>query len=185
MYHEKGMEKLIMFNKLRSLFSSKKTHSKQSPINELLLTDEEVKAVEYAHNCILIQMISGGAIKEGDTKSVFHDAKYITPWIIGYLAGILDYSIRATGAGEHARYELQQFFIFLHFAPELEKEVSAVNLLSHAAMSGKDTGGFAPHYGEDYIAGAQAGFDTPPNVERDTPKLELHWYLSNNCTPRT
>ncbi|MEY0150522.1 hypothetical protein AB7W18_20750, partial [Providencia rettgeri] len=75
-----------MFNKLRSLFSSKKTHSKQSPINELLLTDEEVKAVEYAHNCILIQMISGGAIKEGDTKSVFHDAKYITPWIIGYLA---------------------------------------------------------------------------------------------------
>lgn len=179
------MEKLTVFNKLRSLFSSKKVQPKQAQKNELILTDDEVKAVEYAHNCIVVQMISGGVISEGDSKYVFRDTKYVTPWIVGYLAGILDYSIRATGAGEHARYELQQFFIFLHFSPELEKEVSVVYFLSHAAMSGKDTSEFAPYYGEDYIAGAQAGFDTPPNVERDTPKLELHWYLSNNCAPRT
>lgn len=173
-----------MLNKLRAFFSSKKPKHKQSKKHDLILTDKEVIAVEYAHNFVITQMFMGGVLKEGENEYVFHDTKYVTPWIIGYLAGILDYSIQSTGAGKHARLELQDFFISLHFSLELEKEVAIVNLNCHAEMSGKNTGGFCLNYGDNYVAGAQAGFNTPPNAERDTPKLELYWYLSNNCSPK-
>lgn len=172
-----------MLNKLRSFLTLKK-QPQQPQTNELILTDKEVKAVEYAHRCIFIQMITSGVIEETDTEFVFRDVKHVTPWIIGYLAGILDHYIRAIGIGEHARYEVHQFFINLHFSPELQKEVSIVYFLINTVMSGKDTNLFNQDYGKEYIAGAQAGFDTPSNAERDTPKLELYWYLSNDCTPR-
>ena len=174
-----------MLNKLRTFFSSKKSQPQQSKKYDLTLTDKEAIAVKYAHNIITTQMIMGDIFKEGEKEYVFNDAKHVTPWIIGYLAGILDCSIQLAGAGEHARFELQQFFISLHFSSELEKEVSIVDLLCHSVMSGKDAGGFCPNYGDDYIAGAQAGFNTPSNAERNSPKLELYWYLSNNCTPRS
>ena len=173
-----------MLNKLRTFFSPKKPQPQQSEKDDLIFTEKEVIAVKYAHNLITTQMLMGNVFKEGEKEYVFNDAKHVTPWVIGYLAGILDYSIQSTGAGEHARFELQQFFISLHFSSALKKEVAVVDSLCHSDMSGKDTGGFCPNYGKDYIAGAQAGFNTPPSAERDTPKLELYWYLSNNCTPR-
>ncbi|HHN8279446.1 hypothetical protein ABN069_21975 [Providencia rettgeri] len=174
-----------MLNKLRAFFSPKAPQPQQSGNDSLILTDKEVIAVKYAHNVITTQMLMGDVFKEGGKEYVFSEDKYVTPWVIGYLAGILDYSIQSTGAGEHARFELQQFFIHLHFSSALREKVDVVDLICHSDMSGKDTGGFCPNYGKDYIAGAQAGFNTPPSTERDTPKLELFWYLSNNCNPRS
>ena len=60
-----------MLNKLRAFFSPKSPQPQQSGKESFILTDNEVIAVEYAHNLITTQMLLGDVFKEGGKEYVF------------------------------------------------------------------------------------------------------------------
>ncbi|EPA7327811.1 TPA: hypothetical protein O9O01_004554 [Escherichia coli] len=175
-----------MFKSIKKMFTGDKAEQQpQQPQGfqplwkpDHVFTDAEFKAIEIAHKPVFNQIAVSNA--RGDT-AIIQDEKAISPWVIGYMVGILDQVTQRIEGKQHAALETMAFFVDYHFAPELRPKVWGCYFAAQS-MAGKPNEPFYPMY-ESFIEGAQAGYECFPNQEHGAPKLALYWALNNGGYP--
>lgn len=177
-----------MFNKIKKLFTGSEQAQPQqqqqgrerNANGEPLFTDAEAEAIKIARKAVLFQLHMAGIGAEGDNAHKFNQPRHVTPWIIGYMVGVMDYATRCTEQRAHADFDVLRLFYALTFAPELMGTVAATfQRVQDALRTGNDPEGEAAQY----RTGAQTGFATFPREDNDAPKLGLYHHLKGENTP--
>lgn len=169
-----------MLNKIKNLIAGR-TQPQQPQARERnangepLFTDAEAAALGMARKAAGIQIHMGRACAENDPHFKLNQPRHVTPWIIGYMVGLMDYSTRLHEQRAHADFDVLKLFYSMTFAPELIGTVAATfQRVQDALRTGEDPEGEAAQY----RAGAQAGFNTFPRAGRDTPIQALYHHLT-------
>jgi hypothetical protein len=164
-----------MFNKLKSIFTGGEKAPQESAPTERIFTDAEAQAIDIAHKAVHVQLMLGRAGIEGDASCKIYRERQVTPWVIGYMVGILDDATRCTERRDHADFDVVLLFLKLHFAADVLPFATNLFLAVQVAMrDGTDWKSIVTNY----RAGAQAGFETMPRNEGEAPKMALYHFLT-------
>lgn len=177
-----------MLNKFKKLFTgsvkaqqpAQQQGRERNANGEPLFTEAEAQAIQIARKAVFFQLHMAGIGEEGDPLHKFNQPRHVTPWIIGYMVGVLDYATRCTEDRAHADFDVLRMFYALTFAPELMRTVAATfERAQDALRAGNDPDGDAAQF----TAGAKAGYNTHPRDPNGAPQLGLYNNLKGENKP--
>lgn len=126
----------------------------------------EVKVVEAAHKVVFAQTIICTSVTK---RGLIADSNVVTPWVIGYMVGTLDYATQHILNEPHTDIDIITLFLETHFLPKQCKAAMAIFIAAQHAMQSGDNLFMS---GADYIEGAKAGyqqFDEDFKAEHQMP----------------
>lgn len=115
-----------------------------------LFSDQDAQVINQAHNLLNMQiMLSGSGRVSIDSE------EEITPWVCGYITGVLDGTLQAMTGKKNADFELWELFLGLHFTNDMRSKAFACALACQIVAEEDDL--FNPMF-KEYVEGAKTGY---------------------------
>lgn len=138
----------------------------------------EVKVIKTAHEVVLAQIMLCTSVTE---RGLIADSEVVTPWVVGYMVGTLDYASRVVLNEPHTDIDIIALFLESHFSPKQSKAAIATFVAAQDAMKSGDD---MFMIGAKYIEGARAGYQQFEDDFRNTHYMPLAEALLNCGYPK-
>lgn len=141
-------------------------------------TEGEVKVIKIAHEIVLSQIVLCTSVTK---RGLIADRDVVTPWVVGYMVGTLDYASRQIMNASHTDFDVIALFIESHFSPKQEKTAFAMLIAAQDAMR---TGSDPFMSGAHYIEGAKVGYQQFDDEINSPTYMPLVQALMNSGYPK-
>lgn len=141
-------------------------------------TEGEVKVIKIAHEVVLSQLLLCTSVTE---RGLIANREVVTPWVVGYMIGTLDYASRQILNEPHTDFDIVALFIETHFSPKQQKTAFAIFIAAQDAMK---TGSDPFMSGAHYIEGAKAGYQQFDDEDKSSTYMPLVEALMNSGYPK-
>lgn len=160
----------LLFDFILNLFKKK-----SKTVGWTIPSPEELKAVNVARGITGPQILLAQGTTEEPGK--ISNPEHITPWVVGYLNGVLDCAVQNMAGKEHSSLELLTYYLECSVVRGLHTDIMACYSGS-TSFHNKPEHPFYKMY-EEFVLGAKEGYEYFDNYQSGNKSLALFNRLKN------